>query len=108
MQTFDASSRRRFGTNHRIIRRALECWRRLRIESISWAMAWIFWRFDRIRRRVEKEPDGASYRDIATTPVTPDELESLELYHATPAAQMAVIKVQRKRKAVAQAAASAT
>ena len=71
-------------------------------------MAWIFLGFHRIRRRVEKEPDGASYRDVATTPVTPEELESLELYHATPAAETAVIKVQRKRAAVAQAAASAT
>ena len=67
------------------------------------------WGFHRIRRRVEKEPDGASYRDIATTPVTPEELESLELYDAPrPAAETAVIKVQRKRKAVAQAAASAS
>src|SRR5262245_32973728 len=64
-------------------------------------LAWIYWRFHRIRRRVEREPDGANYRDIATTPVTPDELGSLELYNATPAAQMAVIKVQRKRKAAA-------
>ena len=71
-------------------------------------LAWIFWRFHRIRRRVEKEPGGASYQDIATTPVTPEELESLELYHATPAAQTAVIKVQRKRKAAAEGAASAT
>jgi hypothetical protein len=67
-------------------------------------LAWIFWRFHRIRRRVEREPDAASYRDIATTPVTPEELESLELYHATPAAETAVIKVQRKRVARATAA----
>ena len=83
---------------------------RLALESLRKysRMAWIFWGFHRIRRRVEKEPDGASYRDVATTPVTPEELESLELYHATPAAETAVIKVQRKRAAVAQAAASAT
>jgi hypothetical protein len=70
-------------------------------------MAWIFWRCHRIRRRAEKEPDGASYRDIATTPVTPEDLELLELYHATPAAETAAIKVQRKRKAIARAAAFA-
>ena len=71
-------------------------------------LLWIFWRFHRIRRRVEKEPDPASYRDIATTPVTPEELASLELYHATPAAETAVIKIQRKREARAAAAAAAT
>jgi hypothetical protein len=70
-------------------------------------LAWIFWRFHRIRRRVEKDPDGASYRDIATTPVTSEELESLEPYQVTPAAQTAVIKVQRKAKAAAQVAAFA-
>ena len=82
---------------------------RLALESLRKysRLAWIFWRFHRIRRRVEKESDPASYCDIATTPVTPEELESLELYHATPAAEMAVIKVQRKRKAAA-ATASAT
>lgn len=69
-------------------------------------LLWIFWRFHRIRRRVEKERDPASYRDIATTPVTPEELATLELYHATPAAETAVIKVQRKREA--RAAATAT
>lgn len=70
-------------------------------------LLWIYWRFNRIRRRVERDPDGASYQDVATTPVTAEELETLEMYHATPAAETAVIKVQRKRKAVADAAASA-
>lgn len=69
-------------------------------------LLWIFWRFHRIPRRVEKERDPASYRDIATTPVAPEELATLELYHATPAAETAVIKVQRKREA--RAAATAT
>lgn len=68
-------------------------------------LAWIFWTFMRIRRRVENEPDAAQYRDVATTPVTPEELESLELYHVTPAAETAVIRVQRKRESAARAAA---
>jgi hypothetical protein len=69
-------------------------------------LLWIFWRFHRIRRRVEKEPNPASYRDIATTPVTLEELASLELYNLTPAAETAVIKIQRKRLARAAATAS--
>jgi len=83
---------------------------RLALESLRKysRLAWIFWRFHRIRRRVEKETDWASYSDIATTPVTPDELESLELYHATPAAETAVIKLQRKRNKAVAVAASAT
>jgi len=81
---------------------------RLALESLRKysRLAWIFWKFHRIRRRVEKEPDSASYKDMATTPVTAEELASLGLYHATPAAEMAVIKVQRKRAARAVVAAS--
>lgn len=67
-------------------------------------LLWIYWKFDRIRQRVAKELNGESYVDVATTPVTLEELETLEMYHATPAAETAVIKVQRKRKAVADAA----
>ena len=55
---------------------ALECVRKYS------RLAWIFWSFHRIRRRVERDPDGTSYRDVATTPVTPEELESLELYQS--------------------------
>jgi radical SAM superfamily enzyme YgiQ (UPF0313 family) len=82
---------------------------RLIVESLRKysRLAWIFWRFTRIRRRVEKEPYPERYQDIATTPVTPEELETLELYHATPAAETAVIKVQRKREKVARAAQAA-
>ena len=38
--------------------------------------------YDRIRRRVEADPAGADYRDLALTPVTEAEID-LEIFRAT-------------------------
>ena len=54
-------------------------------------------RFAAIRRRVESDPAAKSYRDLALTPVTEAETETLELYSATESAKQAVEKAKRKR-----------
>jgi hypothetical protein len=53
------------------------------------------WRYDRIRRRVEADPAGASYRDQALMPVSDDETGTLEIFNATDSAKAAVEKARR-------------
>jgi len=54
-------------------------------------------RFAKIRRRVESDPAAKEYRDIALTPVTEAETETLELYSATESAVKATEKAKKKR-----------
>ncbi|HKQ96294.1 MAG TPA: radical SAM protein [Candidatus Polarisedimenticolia bacterium] len=54
-------------------------------------------RFAKIRQRVESDPAAKAYRDLALTPVTEAETETLELYSATESAKQAVEKAKRKR-----------
>ncbi len=53
--------------------------------------------YDRIRRRVEADPAGADYRDLALTPVTEAEIDDLEIFRATESARQAVAKAKRQR-----------
>ena len=53
--------------------------------------------YDRIRRRVEADPAGADYRDLALTPVTAAEIDDLEIFRATESARQAVAKAKRQR-----------
>ena len=53
--------------------------------------------YDGIHRRVEADPAGAHYRDLALTPVTAAEIDDLEIFRATKSARQAVAKATRKR-----------
>jgi hypothetical protein len=52
-------------------------------------------RYHRIRKRVESDPARATYRDLALTPATADEVGTLEIFNATESARHAVEKAQR-------------
>jgi radical SAM superfamily enzyme YgiQ (UPF0313 family) len=55
----------------------------------------MYWQYRRILKRVEH--DTGPYSDIASTPVQDEEFKQLELYKATPAAIVAVEKLQRRK-----------
>jgi len=45
--------------------------------------AWFMWKYNRIRRRVMRDPDGDSYVDVALTPVSQSEQDSYEMFTGT-------------------------
>jgi radical SAM superfamily enzyme YgiQ (UPF0313 family) len=51
--------------------------------------------YRRIAKRVASDPDGASYRDVALTPVAADEVDRLEIFSATASAKQAAKKEQQ-------------
>jgi len=51
----------------------------------------------RMAKRVAADPDAASYRDLALTPVTTEEVGTLEIFSATDSAKHAVEKAQRRK-----------
>ncbi|TFI58639.1 radical SAM protein [Sphingomonas parva] len=64
------------------------------------AKAWRYWRMyakaARIVRRVESDPARYAYSDIAIQPVSPDELETLDLFHQTAGGEAFVARKQRQ------------
>jgi len=54
----------------------------------------MYWRYRRIHKRVEK--DSKPYTDAAIAPVRQEELTELQLFTATPAAQLVAEKLRRK------------
>ena len=65
---------------------------------------WFFWRLERLRRKIEKDPASKNYTDLALTPVSDHEFaDDLELYHATDSARRAAelaqsLEATRKRR----------
>lgn len=60
---------------------------------------WMTWQYRGILRRVQREvAANGGYTDIAMTPVRDDELETLEMFTATEAAQAVVSKVRHKQE----------
>ncbi|HYL59331.1 MAG TPA: radical SAM protein, partial [Candidatus Acidoferrales bacterium] len=56
---------------------------------------WYFWRLERLRKRIEKDPAAKSYTDLAWAPGDDDEFgDELELYHATDGARRAAIQAK--------------
>lgn len=56
---------------------------------------WLRYRW--IRRRVEADPAGRAYQDLALTPVTEAEVDELEIFQATASAKQAVVKAKQQR-----------
>jgi len=59
----------------------------------------LFWKYQRIRRRVERDPQAASHCDLATTPVSDEELGKLEIFNVTDASRQAMDNAQRRKTA---------
>ena len=58
---------------------------------------WFFWRLERLRKRIEKDPASKSYTDLALSPVDDDEFgDELELYHASDGARRAAAQAQAR------------
>ena len=53
--------------------------------------------YKRIQRRVERDPARHEYQDLAITPASDEEQDTLELFNATEAAKSAVEKYRRNR-----------
>jgi hypothetical protein len=69
--------------------------------------AWRYWRHYRraaaIVRRVEEDPGRYDYTDIAITPVSPEEVETLALFHETAGGEAFVAR-KLKQDAIIEAA----
>jgi hypothetical protein len=50
----------------------------------------------RLRKELDRDPQAVDYMDESLTPVTDDELESLELFNITPAARAVADQAQRR------------
>ena len=62
-------------------------WKHLRLASAVW-------RFGRFRRSLKHDPKAADYTDLALTPVTDDEFDSLQMFNVSAAAKSAVVKIR--------------
>ena len=56
-----------------------------------------WWRLERLRRRIEKDPSAKNYRDIALRPDDNEIAEGLELYHHAESARFLVSRATPKR-----------
>jgi hypothetical protein len=64
-------------------------------------MLGLLWRVDRLRRRIQREPDGARYTDLAIAPAGAAAADDLELFRQTDAARAAAAWARGKRVSVA-------
>ena len=56
------------------------------------------WKLHRMRKRIQRDPQSASYSDFAIQPVTDAEEENLEIFNLNDAARQAVTKAKRQKK----------
>jgi radical SAM superfamily enzyme YgiQ (UPF0313 family) len=73
-------------------------WRFLRAH---WKAARVLLKFHRVRKALDADPDAVSYTDRALTPISEKDLDELEMFSQTKAAQIAVQIHQEKRRAQA-------
>lgn len=87
-------------------RRELPVWFEFKYAVETAGKAWRYWRMyrnaARIVRKVEADPDRYDYTDLAITPVSADEMETLELFHSEAAG--AFVEKKRKQDAMVEAA----
>ncbi len=55
----------------------------------------VVWRMARIRRELKRDPAARSYMDQALTPVSADDLDTLEMFNVTESARAAATKARR-------------
>lgn len=56
------------------------------------------WKIHRMRKRIQKDPQSASYTDFAIQPVLDAEEENLEIFNLNPSAKAAVAKAKRQKE----------
>ncbi|HMG50601.1 MAG TPA: radical SAM protein [Inquilinus sp.] len=61
-----------------------------------WALMRLWWRFNRIRRQIKADPNRKAYHDLALTPVTEDELDTLEMFSVTQGAKAAAARAHTR------------
>ncbi len=61
-----------------------------------YAILTLWWKYNRIRRRIKADPKRHDYMDLALTPVTEDERYKLDLFTSTEAARAAVEKTHEE------------
>jgi hypothetical protein len=66
----------------------------------------MMWTYRRMRKRIDRDPDKLAYMDLALMPATERELQTLEIFSATPSARDAVAK-RRPRRATPVVASAA-
>ena len=76
------------------------------VESVRKMSRWfsIYWRLRRLYVRIKRDPRKLEYMDLALTPVTDEEIETLEMFH-TPSAPAFVAQEQRRQQVREHAAA---
>jgi hypothetical protein len=98
--------RKRRASRRPIFRRELPVWFELKYALETAGKAWRYWRSyrraARIVRKVETDPNRYAYSDLAITPVSPEELETLDLFHETAGAEAAIAK-QKRQEALIEA-----
>jgi hypothetical protein len=92
--------RKRRASRRPTFRRELPIWFELKYAAETVAKAWRYWRAyataARIVKRVESDPRRYEYMDTAITPVTPEEIETLELFNQTAGAEAFLAKKQKQ------------
>jgi hypothetical protein len=77
-------------------RRELPVWFELKYALETVRKAFRYWRMyaraARIVKKVESDPKRYEYTDLAITPVSPEELETLDLFHETAGGEAFVAK----------------
>ena len=88
--------------------RELPVWFELKYALETVAKAWRYWRMyrnaARIVRKVESDPRRHEYSDLAITPVSAEEIETLDLFHETAGGEAFVAKKLRQDALVEAAA----
>jgi hypothetical protein len=92
--------RKRRASRRPCFRRELPVWFELKYAAESASKAWRYWRAyrkaARIVKRVEADPKRYDYTDTAITPVSPDEIETLDLFHETAGGEAFLARKQRQ------------
>ena len=60
------------------------------------------WRVNRLRRRIENDPESAAYTDVALTPVADAAEEHLDMFELNDSSRAAVDKARKEAKARAK------
>ncbi len=62
----------------------------------TWNVGRLYLRYYPMRREIEKDPEGANYRDLSIMPASDDDSRELEMFTVTQAARDAVAKARRR------------
>jgi hypothetical protein len=72
----------------------------------AWHYLTVYWKAMRTLRQVLRAPDRWTYTDLAIAPPCDDELDRLDLYHATSGGETAVVRARREAEARERVAAA--